>query len=96
MFDFHIITAPPQHVHSQLPVFVSNLILINFSYKAQQNRGRTELGLLGVAAGSNIVRELLTISIPQCHIQTIISICSEKGHGVNAGRNAFGRNIVQQ
>ncbi|GAA6105039.1 uncharacterized [Tachysurus ichikawai] len=60
----HCFTAPPQHVHSQLLVFSPNLFLINFSHKAQQNRGRAVLGLLGVDAGSNNVRELLAISIP--------------------------------
>lgn len=57
-------TTPPQHVHSQLPVFSPNLFLINFSHKAQQNRGRAVLRLLGVDAGSNNVREPLAISIP--------------------------------
>lgn len=64
MFGFPNFTAPPQHVHSQIPVFSPNLFLINFSHKAQQNRGRAMLGLLGVDAGSNNVRELLAIAIP--------------------------------
>lgn len=84
-------TAPPRHVHFQLPISIYNLFLSTFSTKHNKTEGGEPCCLWGANTAKNIVHELLLISIPQCYRQTILSIRSGRGHGVNRGRNALGR-----
>lgn len=84
-------TAPPQHVHFQLPISIYNLFLSTFFTKHNKTKGGELRCLWGANTARNIVHELLLISIPQCYRQTIHSICSGRGHGVNRRRNALGR-----
>lgn len=88
-------TAPPQHVHLQLPVSIYNLFLSTFSTKRNKTEGGQPCCMWweggGVDTAQNIVHELLLISIPQCYRQTIPSIHRGRGRGVNRRRNALGR-----
>lgn len=84
-------TAPPQHVHFQLPISIYNLFLSTFSTKRNKTEGGEPRCWRGANTARNIVHELLLISIPQCYRQTIPSIRSGRGHGVNRRRNALGR-----
>lgn len=84
-------TAPPQHVHFQLPISIYNLFLSTFFTKHNKTEGGEPRCSRGANTARNIVHELLLISIPQCYRQTILSICRGRGHGVNRGRNALGR-----
>jgi len=84
-------TAPPQHVHFQLPISIYNLFLSTFFTKHNKTEGGEAHCLWGANTARNIVHELLRISIPQCYRQTVLSICSGWGHGVNRRRNALGR-----
>lgn len=45
----------------------------------------------GSSTATNIVHELLLISIPQCYRQAVLSICRGRGRGINRRRNALGR-----
>lgn len=67
MFGFPNFTAPPQHVHSQLPVFSPNLFLINFSHKAQQNRGRQ----CSVCWGSTLAATMSVNCLPSPSLSAI-------------------------
>lgn len=84
-------TAPPQHVHFQLPVSIYKLFLSTFSTKRNKTEGGQPCCMWGANTAQNIVHELLLISIPQCYRQTIPSIRSGRGRGVNRRRNALGR-----
>lgn len=84
-------TAPPRHVHRQLPISIYNLFLSTFSTKHNKTEGGEPRCWRGANTATNIVHELLLISIPQCYRQTIPSIRSGRGHGVNRRRNALGR-----